>query len=86
VSVSVSAWYFNLQFLLQSYELVKSISRTNGVPAKEFVWALKADVQSTTEIARLFRYRRCALACYILRLCVCARALSKCVLHFLLSL
>eukprot|EP00802_Teleaulax_amphioxeia_P023305 Tamp_23861.p2 GENE.Tamp_23861~~Tamp_23861.p2 ORF type:complete len:128 (+),score=19.32 Tamp_23861:329-712(+) len=43
------------KFLLQSYELVKSISRTNGVPAKEFVWALKADVQSTTEIARLFR-------------------------------
>ena len=46
---------FSIQLLLQSYELVKKISKTNGVPAKEFVWALQADVECCEKIKRMFR-------------------------------
>ena len=50
---------FDTQLLFQSYSLVMKISRTNGVPAREFVWALKADVQCTNELVKLFRCPLC---------------------------
>jgi hypothetical protein len=55
VSFSPSSFYCYIQLLLQSYELVKKISKTNGVPAKEFVWALQADVECCEKIKKMFR-------------------------------
>ena len=55
ISFSPSSFYCYIQLLLQSYELVKKISKTNGVPAKEFVWALQADVECCEKIKKMFR-------------------------------
>jgi hypothetical protein len=68
---------FDTQLLFQSYSLVMKISRTNGVPAKEFVWALKADVQSTNEIVKLFRCSLCKQAYRMMLLRMSLRAYAS---------
>jgi hypothetical protein len=59
VSFSPFSFYYYTQLLLQSYDLVKKISKTNGVPAKEFVWALQADVECCEKIKKMFRWFDC---------------------------
>ena len=68
---------FDTQLLFQSYSLVMKISRTNGVPAKEFVWALKADVQSTNELMKLFRCPLCKRAYCMMLLRMILRAYAS---------
>jgi len=77
VSARVRVNIFDMQLLFQSYSLVMKISRTNGVPAKEFVWALKADVQSTNEIVKLFRCPLCKLAYRMMLLRMSLRAYAS---------